>query len=70
MVENDNFIWKKARTGKLRTACAAYIELLECKYYNGDRIKVYQDTVFRKAMELFYGENVWERVCKAMGGAL
>ena len=61
---------KENNLGKLRTACNEYMEFLESTDYNEDRIDNFETKVFEKALELFFGEDVWERVRKAMGVTL
>lgn len=64
MVKNDNFIWKKAREGRLKTACKEYIEFLEETANSEDRIGVFEARIFEAGLQYICGENIFEYVRK------
>ena len=49
---------------ELEKSCEQYIDSLDSDDYNEDRAEGYVHDIFEKAIEAFYGEDIWEYINK------
>ncbi len=53
---------------ELKEACADYMEFMRSEDYNEDELSYYENDIFESALEVFYGDKVWDEINKIMLG--
>jgi hypothetical protein len=49
------------KLSELKDSCVDYIKMIFTEYHE-DKVDDYENDIFEKALGLFYGENIWNKI--------